>query len=128
MVSFAVIITSIYFQIAARRRKRVMDAYNRELIALAKNARTAPSFAMLDRCNAELSEFVSRIVHDTERGRISSAEFALFNFAYDAVEDAIKDRQLQLEREERRQDGGSKAMAKTPGKRSTAAFEGSQPC
>lgn len=128
MVTFAVIITSIYFQIALRRRKRVMDAYNRELIALAKNARTAPSFAMLDRCNAELSEFVSRIVHDTERGRINSAEFALFNFAYDAVEDAIKDRELQLERAERRQDGGSKVIAKTPGKRSTAALEGSQPC
>ena len=46
----------------------------------------------------QLAEFVGRIVQASEHGRINAAEFTLFNFAYDAVEDAIKDRHLQLER------------------------------
>ncbi len=98
MISIAVVITSLFLQWATRRRKRVMDAYNRELIDLAKRARNAPDFATLDRCNALLAEFVGRIVQASEHGRINAAEFTLFNFTYDAVEDAIKDRQLQLER------------------------------
>jgi len=98
MVSLAVVAASAYLQFANRRRKRVMDAYNRELIELSKRARAAPDFETLDECNAELAEFVARIVQASERGSINAAEFTLFNFAYDAVEDAIKDRQLQLER------------------------------
>ena len=61
MVSLAVIATSAYLQIANRRRKRVMDAYNRELIDLSKRARAAPDFDTLDKCNAELAEFAGRI-------------------------------------------------------------------
>ncbi len=98
MISIAVIITSAYLQWATRRRKRVMDAYNRELMDLAGRARSAPDFEILDRCNTDLAAFVGRIVEATENGRINAAEFTLFNFTYDAVEDAIKDRQLQLER------------------------------
>jgi TRAP transporter TAXI family solute receptor len=98
MVSLAVVATSAYLQLATRRRKRVMDAYNRELIELSKRARAAPDFETLDDCNAALAEFVGRVVQASERGRINAAEFTLFNFAYDSVEDAIKDRQLQLER------------------------------
>jgi hypothetical protein len=98
MVSLAVIATSLFLQWATRRRKRVMDAYNRELIGLAGRARNAPDFEAIDRCNAELAEFVGRIVQAAECGRINAAEFTLFNFTYDAVEDAIKDRRLQLER------------------------------
>jgi len=75
-----------------------MDAYNRELMELARRARDAPDFETLDRCNTELAGFVGRIVEAAEHGRINAAEFTLFNFTYDAVEDAIKDRQLQLER------------------------------
>ncbi len=44
------------------------------------------------------SPFVGRIVQAAEYGRINPAEFELFNFTYDSVEDAIKDRLLQLER------------------------------
>jgi len=98
MISIVVVITSIYLQWATRRRKRVMDAYNRELMDLADRARSAPDFDTLDRCNAGLAAFVGRIVDAAENGHINAAEFTLFNFTYDAVEDAIKDRQLQLER------------------------------
>ena len=112
MVSLAVIVTSIYLQSASRRRKRALDVYNRELIALARKARGAPNFAVLDQCNAELAEFVGRVVNDTEQGRISSTEFSLFNFTYDSVEDAIRDRQLQLERAERQNGGATTVAAK----------------
>jgi TRAP transporter TAXI family solute receptor len=98
MISIAVVVTSAYLQWATRRRKWVMDAYNRELMELARRARDAPDFETLDRCNTELAGFVGRIVEAAEHGRINAAEFTLFNFTYDAVEDAIKDRQLQLER------------------------------
>ncbi|MGB2933214.1 MAG: TAXI family TRAP transporter solute-binding subunit [Methyloceanibacter sp.] len=98
MISIAVVVTSAYLQWANRRRKRAMDVYNRELIELAHRARNAPDFETLDECNVLLAEFVGRIVQATEHGRINAAEFTLFNFTYDAVEDAIKDRQSQLER------------------------------
>lgn len=98
MISIAVVVTSAYLQLATRRRKRVMDAYNRELIDLAQRARNAPDFEALDECNGRLAEFVGRVVQAAEHGRINAAEFTLFHFTYDAVEDAIKDRQLQLER------------------------------
>jgi TRAP transporter TAXI family solute receptor len=100
MVSLAVVATSAYLQWATRRRKRVMDAYNRELIELGLRARNAPDFKTLDECNALLAAFVGRIVQAAEHGRINPAEFTLFNFTYDSVEDAIKDRLLQLERAE----------------------------
>jgi TRAP transporter TAXI family solute receptor len=101
MISIAVVSMSAYLQLANRRRKKVMDAYNRQLIELGRKARNASDFAALDTCNEQLANFVGRIVHETERGRINTAEFTLFHFAYDAVEDAIKDRRLQLERSER---------------------------
>ncbi|MEJ2517911.1 MAG: TAXI family TRAP transporter solute-binding subunit [Methyloceanibacter sp.] len=101
MVSIAVVAMSGYIQLINRRRKKVMDGFNRELIELAQDARGAANFAELDAYNNKLAEFVSRVVHATERGRINATEFTLFNFTYDAVEDAIKDRQVQLERAER---------------------------
>jgi hypothetical protein len=75
-----------------------MDAYNAELIELGLRARNAPDFEAIDECNALLAAFVGRIVQAAEHGRINPAEFTLFNFAYDSVEDAIKDRLQQLER------------------------------
>lgn len=107
MLTIAVVVMSGYLQLATRRRKKVMDGYNRELIALAREARDASGFTALDECNEKLAEFVTRIVRATERGRINTAEFTLFNFAYDAVEDAIKDREIQLERAERQHEGGA---------------------
>jgi TRAP transporter TAXI family solute receptor len=98
MISIAVVATSAYLQWATRRRKRVMDAYNAELIELGLRARNAPDFEAIDECNALLAAFVGRIVQAAEHGRINPAEFTLFNFAYDSVEDAIKDRLQQLER------------------------------
>ena len=100
MISIAVVATSAYLQWVTRRRKRVMDAYNRELIELGKRARSAPDFETIDECNALLAGFVGRIVQAAEHGRINPTEFTLFNFTYDSVEDAIKDRLLQLERVE----------------------------
>jgi len=84
-----------------------MDGYNRELITLGQKARRAPNFPTLDECNSKLAEFVGRIVQETERGRINPSEFTLFNFTYTAVEDAINDRRIQLERQERETGGGS---------------------
>lgn len=107
MITIAIVTASAYLQLANRRRKKVMDAYNRELITLSQRARSATNFEVLDECNSKLAEFVGRIVHETERGRINTAEFTLFNFTYDAVEDAIKDRSFQLEREERKLSGGA---------------------
>ena len=114
--ALAVVIMSGYLQLATRRRKKVMDGYNRELIGLARQARDAPDFTSLDACNEKLAEFVTRIVRATERGRINTAEFTLFNFAYDAVEDAIKDREIQLERVERQQNGGAFSRMTETGK------------
>ena len=100
MISIAVVATSAYLQWVTRRRKRVMDAYNRELIELGKRARSAPDFETIDECNALLAGFVGRIVQAAEHGRINPTECTLFNFTYDSVEDAIKDRLLQIERVE----------------------------
>ena len=98
MISIAIVATSAYLQWATRRRKRVLDAYNAELIELGLRARSAPDFDTLDECNALLAAFVGRIVQSAEHGHINPAEFTLFNFTYDSVEDAIKDRLQQLER------------------------------
>ena len=71
MISIAVVATSAYLQWVTRRRKRVMDAYNRELIELGKRARSAPDFETIDECNALLAGFVGRIVQAAEHGRIN---------------------------------------------------------
>jgi TRAP transporter TAXI family solute receptor len=116
MISIAVVATSLYLQWVTRRRKRVMDAYNAELIELGKRARNAPDFVTLDECNALLANFVGRIVQAAEHGRINPAEFTLFNFTYDSVEDAIKDRLLQLERaaEQERKAAAPRRQASVP--------------
>jgi len=98
MVSILLIMISAYLQISSRRRKRVLDGYNRELLALAQSARLARSFKRLDGYDAELAKFVGRIVRAAEEGQINAHEFALFTFTYEAVEDAIRDREHQLER------------------------------
>jgi hypothetical protein len=70
----------------------------------------------LDECNALLANFVGRIVQAAEHGRINPAEFTLFNFTYDSVEDAIKDRLLQLERaaEQERKAAAPRRQASVP--------------
>ncbi len=62
------------------------------------------------------SPFVGRIVQAAEYGRINPAEFELFNFTYDSVEDAIKDRLLQLERaaEQERKTAAPRRQANVP--------------
>lgn len=97
-VSVLVILASLYLQMSALHRKRVLDTYNQELLALAKKARAAPTFGVIDDCNTQLSLFVGRIVEAAGDGRINTQEFTLFNFTYEAVEDAIRDREHQLER------------------------------
>lgn len=98
LVSVLVVLTSAYLQISARRRKRVLDGYNQELLELAETARAAKSFGTIDECHAKLSRFVDRIVDAARQGQISAQEFNLFNFTYEAVEDAIRDREHQMER------------------------------
>jgi uncharacterized protein len=97
-VSMLVILTSMFLHLTSRRRKRVLDGYNRELLALAQTARRARSFDKLDECDGKLAEFVGRVVASAESGHINSNEFNLFQFTYEAVEDAIRDREQQLER------------------------------
>jgi len=104
MVSVLFILTSAYLQLSVRRRKRVLDAYNRDLLALAKKARSARSFKTIDKCDTRLAEFVDRIVAEAGAGRVNAEEFNLFNFTYQAVEDAIRDREHQMERAHRSKD------------------------
>lgn len=98
IVSVAVVLGSILVQFASYRRKKAMDRYNSELMRLADKARRADDLDTIDRCDAELSDFVPRIIAATQSGQISSEQFDLFHFAYDAVEDAIRDRETQLSR------------------------------
>lgn len=103
LVSVLAILTSMFLHLGGRRRKRVLDGYNRELLALAQTARQARSFDQLDECDARLAAFVERVVASAEGGLINASEFNLFQFTYEAVEDAIRDREQQLERALRRQ-------------------------
>lgn len=109
MVSVLVILTSAYLQLSVRRRKRVLDGYNSELLSLADTARSAKTFKQLDACDTKLAGFVSRIVTSAEAGQINSNEFNLFQFTYEAVEDAIRDREQQLERAYREEHGDGNA-------------------
>lgn len=117
LVSVLVILTSMFLHMGGRRRKRVLDGYNRELLTLAQTARRADSFEKLDECDARLAEFVGRIVAAAEGGKINTNEFNLFQFTYEAVEDAIRDREQQLERARRedaprRRRSGGKAQGR----------------
>ena len=80
-------------------RRRILGGFNRELLALADKARAAEDFGTIDDCHAQLSRFVDRIIRAAGDGHINAQEFNLFNFTYEAVEDAIRDREHQLERE-----------------------------
>ena len=112
---------------ASRRRKQVLDAYNRDFDRAFPQGAGGGELFVLDQCNAELAEFVGRVVRDTESGRISAAEFSLFNFTYNSVENAIKDRQLQLERAERQNGGAAVARAKAQ-RPAAAKREEQKPC
>ena len=121
-VSIVVVFISGLLQLASRRRKRVMDGYNRELLELAQRARKANSFQVLDQCQAQLADFVGRIVQAAELGNINAQEFNLFNFTYYAVEDAIRDREVQMERAERNAAGTRRnSMRRVKGPREAAS-------
>lgn len=98
VVTVLVLLMSVLLHLNAQHRRRVLDGYNQELLDLAQRARTARSFKTIDECHTALSQFVQRIVAAAGAGRINAHEFNLFNFTYEAVEDAIRDREHQLER------------------------------
>lgn len=96
IVSVIVVLASLLLQLASYRRKKAMDRFNSELLLLSDKARHADSLETIDRCDAELSDFVPRIVAATQSGQISAEQFDMFHFTYDTVEDAIRDRETQL--------------------------------
>ena len=100
IVSVIVVLVSLLVQLASYRRKREMDRYNGELLQLAEKARHAGSLELIDQGDEDLSDFVPRIVAATRNGQISAEQFDMFHFTYDAVEDAIRDRETQLLRQQ----------------------------
>ncbi|MEM7424651.1 MAG: TAXI family TRAP transporter solute-binding subunit [Pseudomonadota bacterium] len=117
IVSIIVVLGSILMQLASLRRKREMDRYNGELMALAEKARHAGSLETIDQCDEELSDFVPRIVAATRNGHISAEQFDLFHFTYDAVEDAIRDRETQLLRQQVAAEAATQPQRRTTRKR-----------
>jgi TRAP transporter TAXI family solute receptor len=124
IVSILVVLASAYLQISALRRKRFLDRFNRELLALARAARRARSFRRLDEYDTQLGGFVERIVEATEEGRINAHDFQLFHFTYEAAEDAIRDREQQLERARRRDKKQSTTRRRRPSRKPRLATEG----
>ncbi|MDA7946126.1 MAG: TAXI family TRAP transporter solute-binding subunit [Hyphomicrobiaceae bacterium] len=124
LVSVFVVLMSALYQLNAQRRRRFLDAYNQELLELAQKARTARSFRTIDECHTQLSEFVQRIVAAAGAGRINSHEFNLFNFTYEAVEDAIRDRELQLERKGIRAKGRTARLSAQAKRKAITAARG----
>ena len=113
LVSVLVVLMSLLLHLNTQRRRKILEAYNKELLDLAQMARTAPSFHVIDECHTQLSRYVPRIVAAAGSGRINAHEFDLFSFAYEAVEDAIRDREHQLEREDL---GAGRTASKRPSK------------
>ena len=121
IVSVIVILVSLLVQLTSIRRKKEMDRFNGELLLLADKARHAGSVEVIDQCDEELSNFVPRIVAATRNGRISSEQFDLFHFTYDSVEDAIRDRETQLLRQQTAANEAIQPRRRTKKKRSPVA-------
>ncbi len=100
IVSVIVVLISLLVQLASYRHKREMDRYNGELLQLTEKARHTGTLELIDQCDEKLSDFVPRIVAATRNGRISAEQFDMFHFTHDAVEDAIRDRETQLLRQQ----------------------------
>lgn len=98
LLSILLVTSSIFIHFNSRRRKGVMDEFNQELIQLAKSSRAAADLKELDQYQADLAEYVDRIVAAVGRGKINNQDMTLFRFTFDSVEDAIRDREVQLER------------------------------
>ena len=88
---------SVHFSNRANRKR--MDGFNRQLVVLAEKARSANSFEELDKYDGHLGEFFGRIIEASEEGKVNAQEFSIFKFAFQATEDAIRDREFQLRRE-----------------------------
>lgn len=88
--------TSTHFSNMANRKR--MDRFNRQLVQMAGKVRQASSFEELDKYDSQLGEFFGRIIDASEQGKINAQEFAIFKFAFQATEDAIRDREYQLRR------------------------------
>lgn len=98
-VSLSLLYLSASLQIAAWRRRKAMSQFNTGLLDLAERARKAPNYAALEARRAELFQFVEQVVSAGQAGRISTSDLALFNKAYETVEEAIKLRRAKLEGE-----------------------------
>ncbi len=114
IISMIVVLASLLVQLANYRRKREMDRFNGELLLLADKARHAGSLEVIDQCDEELSDFVPRIVGASQSGRISAEQFDLFHFTFDAVEDAIRDRETQLVRQQNASAAAAAAILPQP--------------
>jgi NMT1-like family len=96
MISLAVVATSAYLQWATGGASASWTPITPS--SSSSGYAHGTHLISLDECNALLAAFVGRIGQSAEHGHINPAEFTLFNFTYDYVEDAIKDRLQQLER------------------------------
>ncbi|MBO6949177.1 MAG: TAXI family TRAP transporter solute-binding subunit [Rhodospirillales bacterium] len=98
LISMIVVIASIYVHFLNKSRRRRLDAFNVELLALAHEARAAETFAKIDVLDSRLGDYVDKITHAAADGDVDSRDMSLFEFTFQATENAIRDRESQLKR------------------------------
>lgn len=98
LLSLVVVIASVYVHFLNKARRRRLDGFNIELLELAHMARASETFAELDVLDSRLGDYVNKITQAAADGDVDPRDMSLFEFTFQATENAIRDRESQLKR------------------------------
>ena len=82
---------ALHSRLMRRRRVRVSD-YNKQLMAIAEDARATHSSPDLYALRDRLVSMLQHIVRDLDRNQVSQEEFEHFSFTWQAVDTVVRDR------------------------------------
>jgi TRAP transporter TAXI family solute receptor len=97
VVTVAALMVSGLFQLTARKKRRRVDQYNRAVLTLGVEARTASSHEAVTRLKERLFQVAGSVVDDAETGQISTDGFQFFAFTWGVANGAIDERKAELQ-------------------------------
>jgi TRAP transporter TAXI family solute receptor len=92
ILSIGALAVSSLFRVADQGRRKRLEAYNAEILALYSGVRDEEDRARVAARKDEMLEVLIRVLDDAEEGRVTEEGFQVFSLTWQAVYGALRDR------------------------------------
>lgn len=94
LLSIAALGISSLFRMADQGRRRRLEAYNAEMLALYGEVKDSDDLGAIGRKKEEMLQVLVRVLDDAEEGQVTEEGFQVFSLTWQAVYGALRDRIL----------------------------------